>query len=159
MYKLLSPARIGPVQLKNRVVLPSMCLNFSDENGNVTEKLYTFIEKRARTGVGGFIIPANPHGKNKPNRASIDGDDRIPQWRRLTDMVHSYGSRIFCQLHPTTIQFGRPGFSNNPLDHTDEEIGTLVESYARGALRATKAGFDGVDRILVGICVCLQRTI
>ncbi|MEL7565301.1 MAG: FAD-dependent oxidoreductase [Dehalobacterium sp.] len=145
MHKMLSPGMIGSIQLKNRVILPSMCLYFSDKNGNVTDKLYTFVEKRARSGVGGFIIPANPHGVNKPNRASIVDDSFIPQWHRLTDMVHNYGSRVFCQLHPSGAQFGRADFSENPLDHTAEEVKMLIESYAQGALRAKKAGFDGVE--------------
>jgi len=136
---------IGPIQLKNRVIFPSMCLYFSDQDGNVTDKLYTFVERRAQVGVAGFIIPANPHGTNKPNRASIADDSRISQWRRLTDMVHRYDSRVFCQLHPSGIQFGRVGFSKNPLEHTAEEVQFLIESYAQGALRAKKAGFDGVE--------------
>lgn len=145
MVNLLTPAAIGKVKLKNRVVFPSMCLYYSDQEGNVTDKLVAFIEKRARGGVGSFIIPANPHGANKPNRASIDDDSRIAQWRRLTDMVHSYEGRVFCQIHPSGIQFGRAGFCESPLELPTESVQELIESYAQGALRAKKAGFDGVE--------------
>ncbi len=122
-----------------------MCLYFSDGDGNVTEKLSVFIEKRARAGVGAFIIPANPHGVNKPNRASIADDSRIEQWQKLNETIHGYDAKVFCQLHPSGIQFGRVGFSESPLDMDTEDVEALVESYAQGAVRAKKAGFDGVE--------------
>jgi len=48
MINLLKPAKIGNVTIKNRIILPSMCLYYSDENGNVTDKLKGFIERRAK---------------------------------------------------------------------------------------------------------------
>lgn len=145
MTKLLTPAMIGSVKLKNRVLIPSMCLFYSDQDGNVTDKLYTFVEKRAKAGVGGFILAANPHGVNKRNRPSLADDSRIEQWLPLTDMVHRYDGRIFCQLHPAGIQFGRVDFTKNPLENPTEEVEALIELYAQGAARAQKAGFDGVE--------------
>ncbi|MFZ7104070.1 MAG: FAD-dependent oxidoreductase [Peptococcaceae bacterium] len=145
MYRMLNPGKIGNISLKNRVIIPSMCLYYSDNEGNVTDKLAAFIETRARNGVGGFIVPANPYGKNKRARGSIVDDSRIEQWKRLTDMVHSYDARIFCQLHPSGFQFGRKEFTESPLDWTTEEVAMIIEAYAQGALRAKKAGFDGVE--------------
>lgn len=145
MFKLLTNAMIGKVRLKNRIIFPSMCLYFSDDEGNVTEKLSVFFENRARAGVGAFIIGANPHGANKLNRPSLADDSRIEQWQRFNNALHGYDARVFCQLHPSGLQFGRTGFSKSPLDMATEDVETLIESYAQGALRARKAGFDGVE--------------
>lgn len=140
-----TPAFIGPVEIKNRVFVSSMCLYYSDGDGNVTDKMMAFFEKRAKSGIGAFIIPANPHGKNKKARGSLADDSRIGQWKPLTGMLHSYGAKAFCQIHPAGIQFGRKDFTESPFDLDIEELKELIESYALGALRAKRAGFDGVE--------------
>jgi 2,4-dienoyl-CoA reductase-like NADH-dependent reductase (Old Yellow Enzyme family)/NADPH-dependent 2,4-dienoyl-CoA reductase/sulfur reductase-like enzyme len=142
---LLSPASIGPVEIKNRVFVSSMCLYFSGKNGEVTDKMTAFFGNRARSGIGAFIIPANPHGANKWARGSLSDDSRIAQWKPLLDAIHAPGAKAFCQIHPSGIQFGRKGFDESPFALSTDEIKALVESYAQGALRAKKAGFDGVE--------------
>ncbi len=122
-----------------------MCLYYSDDNGNITEKMLAFFRKRAASGIGAFIIPANPHGGNKRSRGSLADDSRIDQWKPLIETIHGYGAKVFCQIHPATIQFGRKDFNKSPFDLSVESLEQLIESYAQGALRAKKAGFDGVE--------------
>ena len=142
---LLTPAKIGPVELKNRTIVTSMCLYYSNKNGDVTEKMIAFFKKRAEAGMGAFIIPANPHGENKRARGSLADDSRIAQWKPLLDAIHAAGAKVFNQIHPSGIQFGRKGFNESPFDLPTEGIEKMIESYAQGALRAKKAGFDGVE--------------
>jgi len=142
---LLTPAKIGHVELRNRLIQPSMCLYYSGKNGEITEKMIRFFNKRAEAGMGALIMPANPHGDNKRARGSLAGDDRIAQWKTLLDGLHERGAKVFCQLHPSKIQFGRAGFADSPFTLSTEALQELIESYAQGALRAQKAGFDGVE--------------
>lgn len=142
---LLTPAKIGTVEIKNRVIISSMCLYYSNKNGDVTDKMIAFFEKRAKAGIGAFIIPANPHGENKRARGSLADDSRIEQWKPLLETLHKYDAKAFNQIHPSGIQFGRVGFNDSPFDVTTEGIEKMIESYAQGALRAKKAGFDGVE--------------
>lgn len=144
-YKVLTPAKIGKVEIKNRVIVSSMCLYYSGENGEVTDKMIAFFGKRAEAGIGAFILPANPHGENKRARGSLSDDSRIAQWKPLINKIHSYGAKVFCQIHPSGIQFGRKGFNDSPFDISTEGIENLISSYAEGAVRAQKAGFDGVE--------------
>lgn len=144
-YKVLTPAKIGNVEIKNRVIVSSMCLYYSGKDGEVTDKMTAFFGKRAEAGIGAFILPANPHGENKRARGSLSADSRIAQWEPLINKVHSYGAKIFCQIHPSGIQFGRKGFNDSPFDISTEGIENLISSYAEGAVRAQKAGFDGVE--------------
>lgn len=144
-YKILTPAKIGNVEIKNRVIVSSMCLYYSGKNGEVTEKMISFFGKRAEAGIGAFILPANPHGENKRARGSISDDSRIAQWEPLINKVHSFGAKIFCQIHPSGIQFGREGFNDSPFDISTDGIKNMISSYAEGAVRAQKAGFDGVE--------------
>ena len=143
--RLLTPAKIGPVEFKNRIIVSSMCLYFSGKNGEVTEKQIAFFENRAKAGTGAFIIPANPHGDNKRARGSLTDDSRIAQWKPLIDRLHAQGAKAICQIHPSGIQFGRVGYAKSPFDLTTEELRELIESYAQGALRAKKAGFDAAE--------------
>jgi 2,4-dienoyl-CoA reductase-like NADH-dependent reductase (Old Yellow Enzyme family)/thioredoxin reductase len=145
--QLLSPAKIGPVVFKNRIIVSSMCLYFSGKDGEITDKMTAFFRSRAKGGTGAFIIPANPHGENKRARGSLAGDDRIAQWKPLLDAIHSEGARAICQMHPSGIQFGRTDFteSDSPFDLSTEGIKALIKSYAVGAGRAQKAGFDAVE--------------
>ncbi|MDR1377608.1 MAG: NAD(P)/FAD-dependent oxidoreductase [Synergistaceae bacterium] len=144
---ILTPAKIGPVEIRNRLITSSMCLYFSGKNGEVTDKMIAFFENRAKSGMGAFILPANPHGDNKRARGSLADDSRIPQWKPLLDAVHNAGAKVFCQIHPSGIQFGRKEFKSeaSPFELTTEELQQIIESYAVGALRAKKAGFDGVE--------------
>ncbi|MBQ8090961.1 MAG: FAD-dependent oxidoreductase, partial [Pyramidobacter sp.] len=78
-------------------------------------------------------------------RGSLAGDDRIAQWKPLLDALHERGAKVFCQLHPSKIQFGRAGFDGSPFELSTADLQVLIESYAQGAVRAKKAGFDGVE--------------
>jgi len=124
-----------------------MCLYFAGKDGEITDKMVAFFRSRAQAGTGAFIIPANPHGENKRARPSLAGDDRIEQWKSLLDAIHIPGAKAICQLHPSGIQFGRSGFSESgsPFTLSEKEVSELIGSYAVGAFRAKKAGFDGVE--------------
>lgn len=144
---ILRPAKIGSVEIRNRLMTASMCLYFSGKDGEVTDKMIAFFENRAKAGTGAFIIPANPHGDNKRARGSLADESKIAQWKPLLDAVHHAGAKVFCQIHPSGIQFGRKDFKAkaSPFELSTSELQQLIESYAIGASRAKKAGFDGVE--------------
>ena len=145
MHKSLEPIKIGNLSLKNRIVLSSMCVFFCDQEGYINDVLTEYVRERARGGVGLIIMPGSPHGKVGPGRPAISDNSYIPGWKKLADMVHSYGGKLFCQLHPGKFQAGR-GFAIDDInEYTEEYIDALIESYADGAVRARKAGVDGVE--------------
>src|SRR5437868_6497870 len=49
---LLTPARIGPVKIPNRIVMPPMTTRTADAEGCVTEDTVAYYLARARGGVG-----------------------------------------------------------------------------------------------------------
>ena len=53
LEKMLSPGRIGAMELKNRFVVPPMGTNFATYDGEVTEDM---IRRRARGGFGLITI-------------------------------------------------------------------------------------------------------
>lgn len=142
---VFTPVKIGNVELKNRIIFSSMCVHFCDPNGNINDVLTAYVRERAEGGVGAVIMPGSPHGKPSVGRPAISDNSYIDGWRKLADMVHSYGGRLFCQLHPAAFQAGRGYAIDDMNDFTPEYIHDLIESYADGAVRARKAGVDGVE--------------
>ncbi|TYO97320.1 2,4-dienoyl-CoA reductase (NADPH2) [Desulfallas thermosapovorans DSM 6562] len=159
---LLSPIKIGRVELKNRVVMPAMHLGYC-RDGFVSEQLVEFYRVRARGGVGlimvgGCAIDKYGHG----NMIRIDDDRYIPGLTELVKGVHSEGGKIAAQL----FQPGRYSYSflsgtqpvapspvpskltgQMPRALTVDEIQEIVEAFAQGAARAKAAGFDAVEAI------------
>ncbi len=52
MSVLLTPARIGTVEIKNRIVMPSMTTRTADPEGLVTDASLAYYMARARGGTG-----------------------------------------------------------------------------------------------------------
>lgn len=145
MERLFTPIKLGDVEIKNRVILPSMCVHFCEKDGHMNDCFREYVRRRAAGGAGLLIIPGSPHGKTSAGRPALSDDSYIPDWKELADIVHLYGARLFCQLHPSKHQAGRGHAVEKPSDFTQEELDGLIESYARCALRCKKAGVDGVD--------------
>lgn len=162
---MLSPIMIGDCQIKNRFVVPAMDTAYPDENGYVTQRLIDYYEARAKGGFGLIIIEychVDFHGKPHHKSISIFDDKYIPGLTKLANAIHKYdGAKAFLQLHHVGRQ-GRLDVANleameaaSPVPDvlistktralTTEEVYALVEKFGDAAVRAQKAGFDGVE--------------
>lgn len=162
MDLLWQPARIGRMELRNRMAMPPMVTNYGTADGFVTDRTRCYFEARARGGVGLVIVETtyvHPRGRAFSNQLGISDDAFIPGLERLSSAIHSQGARAAIQLHhggrmADTLLTGEepvgpsllagPG-GDMPRELTVSEIGRLVEYYARAAVRAKRAGFDGVE--------------
>ncbi len=99
---LLSPGRIGGLELRNRIVLAAMGSNFADAEGRVTERLLAYYEARARGGAGLLVLETSgsswPHGATMPKMLGFSKAEFIPGLAELTSRVHRHGARIVAQL-------------------------------------------------------------
>jgi len=160
--RLFEPARIGQMELKNRIVMPPMGTSFATDKGYVSQQLIDYHEARAKGGVGLIIVEiAAPYfaGRQFSNELAISDDSYIPGFQELTGVIHKHGAKAAVQLHhagrevieaqtgyqpvgPSPI----PTFSGaTPRELTTDEIAEIVQSFATGAKRAKEAGFDGVE--------------
>ncbi len=100
---LLSPGRIGTMELKNRIAVTAMGVSMSEDDGTVGERLIAYHEEQARGGVGliisGVAGVAWPVGGVALGQTAISEDRFIPALRTLTDRVHAHGAKIATQLH------------------------------------------------------------
>ena len=143
--ELLTPGKIGETTLKNRVIFPSMCNYYCDDKGFVTEQLKEYVRARARGGAAMIIMPGSPHGTPGPARPALSSPLYLDGWKSLAGICHSYGCRLFVQIHPANAQAERDPALLLPDNMEKDFILKLTESYTRCALAAKEAGLDGVE--------------
>ncbi len=93
--KVLTPFKIRNLELKNRIIFPSVCTFFAGEDGSIDEQMFEFIRARAAGGVAALTIGGSPHGKPGCGRPAISDDSFKARWRETAEMVHSYGAKLF----------------------------------------------------------------
>lgn len=163
---LSAKGRIGNLEIKNRLVMTAMGVGVGDHSGIASDGFIEFYRKRAEGGVGLIITEVtrvnDVHGVCEYDQLSLSNDDMIPSFKKLADTIHPYGTKIFVQLHhpgreahlvinPNTDML----VSSSDLPSriapeptralTVDEIHSLVKDFAAGAVRAQKAGIDGVE--------------
>jgi 2,4-dienoyl-CoA reductase-like NADH-dependent reductase (Old Yellow Enzyme family) len=166
--RLFSPGAIGGVEIRNRVVLPSMTTRLAEPSGEVTSNLISYYQERARGGCGLVMVEmASPqrHGRHRARELGIDGDQYLPGLRSLTEAIKARGARAAIQLGHGGARAlpvergGRPrGVTLGPISvfeagrHTnfpvllDEEgLEQLVVDHVAAAHRAEGAGFDVIE--------------
>ncbi|HEX2208553.1 MAG TPA: alkene reductase [Longimicrobium sp.] len=172
MPNLFTPFRLGPYELRNRLVMAPMTRNRAGQGNVPTEMMAEYYAQRA--GAGLIVTEGSqvsPRGVGYPNTPGIHTDAQVAGWRRVTEAVHAKGGRIFLQLwhvgrvsHPSlqpggelpvapsaigvpgelwTGQGKKPYVTPRALE--TDEIAGVVEEFAEGARRAYAAGFDGVE--------------
>ena len=102
LEKLLSPGKIGTMELKNRFVVPPMGTNFATYGGEVTEDMIAYYRRRARGGFGLIIIEVTAidrKGKAIVNEVGLWDDSQIPMFSKLMDAIHEEGAKVVVQLH------------------------------------------------------------
>ena len=97
---LLSPIRLGPATLRNRIVSTSHQTSLVHD-GVPTDDFLAYQEARARGGAAAIFIEATGvHETGLLTSHSIAGFDPavVPVYRRLGDALRSHGAGLFLQL-------------------------------------------------------------
>lgn len=171
MSLLFSPAQIGTLQLRNRIVMTPMHLGYTPM-GEVTDQLVEFYRARARGGAGLIIVGGCGIDRigNAFAMTQIDDDACIPGLQRLVEAVHAEGAKIVPQLYQAgryahSAFTGQPSVAPSPIpskltgqtpeELTEEKIQEIIASFAQAAQRAKTAGFDGVEILgSAGYLIC-----
>lgn len=158
---LFEDVNIGPVRLKNRLVMAPMVMCYASATGEITEQTIAHFVAQARGGVGLIIVEASYvhiSGKGFHSEIAIDRDELVPRLHLLTNAVHAHGARIAMQLYHGGVQahqerpvgpsaIGRKKFppENTPRALETTEVEEMVEVFAQAAGRAQQAQFDMVE--------------
>ena len=87
-----------------------------------------------------IIMPGSPHGTPGPARPALSSPLYLDGWKSLAGICHSYGCRLFVQIHPANAQAERDPALLLPDNMEKDYILKLTESYTRCALAAKEAG-------------------
>lgn len=168
--RLLSPIKIGELELKNRMIMLAMATNYSTREGFVTQRLKNYYEERANGGVALIIVEAGlisyPFGRTVAHQLGLYDDRLIPGLKKLVEVIHKHGCKVALQIHHAGHRSTRNITGHQPVSAseirtrgrwsqwiggeppralTTSEVEELVEAYASGAARAKAAGADAVE--------------
>lgn len=155
---LLATLDLGFTTLRNRVIMGSMHTNL-EEQPRGFERLAAFYAERARGGVGLIVtggISPNAEGVLFKGAARMDSPENVAAHRIVTQAVHEAGGKICMQLlhagryagHKALVAPSAIRAPINPLTPralTDAEVDAVIDDYARAAMLAREAGYDGVE--------------
>ena len=162
---LFQPIELGPLSLRNRIVMAPMTRTFSP--GNVPNDLnVAYYERRAENEVGLIITEGTCIGHKAANGYArvpfIYGEEALAGWKKVVDAVHAKGGKIAPQLwHVGSIRkegvepdVSVPGYSPSGLVRpgkeggiamTKQDIDEVVEAFAQAAADSQRIGFDAIE--------------
>lgn len=110
---ILSPIKIGPIEIKNRISLAPMNETLSDGTGQITEQYISYYAARAHGGTGlvctGAVMGTELASKFVWGRnLNCFNEGHCQGLSLLTDRIHYFGSKACIQM---SIGFGRQGHS------------------------------------------------
>jgi len=170
---LFAPAHLGPLPLKNHLVMAPMTRSRAVEANTPNALIAEYYAQRASAGL---IVTEgtspSPNGTGYPRIPGIWSDRQVAGWRIVADAVHARGGRIFVQLmhtgrvgHPLNLPAGAEvlapsavaapgemytdakGMQPHPVPRamTDAEVRHAIEEHVAAARNAVAAGLDGVE--------------
>src|SRR5689334_6668875 len=96
---LFTPLKLGPYDLKNRVVMAPMT-RCRALDGNVPNPIAAiYYQQRASAGlVVTEATQVTPEGQGYVHTPGIHSKEQVEGWKKVTKAVHDVGGRIFLQL-------------------------------------------------------------
>ncbi len=108
--KLFEPIKIGPVEIKNRIVMAPMNVHMANADGSVSEQELCYYAARAKGGVGLIVYGCVLSSKRAWEQHGLMIDSLFDPGRHMTgagdmaETIHHFGAKAFIQLSPG---FGR----------------------------------------------------
>jgi len=160
---LAEPGRIGPLRVRNRVVMAPMGTNYSTTDGLSTERDKLYYAERARGGVGMIMTEAmvvTEYARPHHNTLCCYHDRFIPGLAAIVEAIKSHGAAVCGQLNhrggllrrhvlnmepvgPSPWKNPNTGDAVRPL--TVPEIHEIQTLFVQSARRLEQAGYDGVE--------------
>ncbi|MCX6247552.1 MAG: NADH:flavin oxidoreductase [Bacteroidetes bacterium] len=146
--------------IKNRIVFPPVvCFHYAGGDGFVVDRNVEHYRARAEGGPGIIITEATAfweEGRLAPFQLGIWSDAHIPGLSRIAGTVKKNNVLSLLQIHHaglispesvTTTPGGPSADEKKPGSRalSVDEIRVIRDAFIAGALRAKRAGFDGIE--------------
>ncbi len=161
---IFNETAISGISVKNRIIRSATHDGLADENGAPSEQLIAKYENLAKNEIGCIITgyaAVSPNGVSPyPRMMKIFDDGVIDKYKALTDAVHSHGTPVILQIahcgrQTSSKAIGIQKVAPSNVLHTfypdkskeldNIEINGIISDFVSAAVRAEKAGFDGVQ--------------
>lgn len=148
----------GPA-MPNRMMLAPLTNSQSHADGTLSDDEIKWLTMRANGGMG-LVMTAAAHvqrqGQGFPGQLGIWSDDHLPRLTELADAIRARGSLSSVQLHHAGIRSPREAIGADPQGPfadaetgaralSTAEVAQLRDDFIAAAVRADRAGFDGVE--------------
>ncbi|MBR1672354.1 MAG: NADH:flavin oxidoreductase [Fretibacterium sp.] len=148
MKRIFEPVRLKNLNMKNRLVRSATWEGIARPDESLTEETYGIYEELAKGGVGAVITGFTSVASNDfyfGGMMRLSSDDLIPQYKRLTDIIHREGCPAVAQLALGAYYRPEGNVQVEPDRMKADEIRHVIELFVGAAVRARRAGFDGVQ--------------
>ena len=162
---LFSKGAIGPLILKNRIIMAPMEKNLAGPDGSVTQRYIDYVAERARGGAALINLESmyvDPVGRNHAYQLGIHDDGLLPGYRHLIEAAHAHGALVAAEIQfagretssavtgfqpvaPSPVPCAVLTGGETPRELTVPEIRRIVARFAEAADRAARVGFDLVE--------------
>lgn len=160
MSKLHSKLKVGNIELQNRLVMPPMATSKAVQ-GKITQELVDYYAKKSEGGDIGLVILehayVNEDGIANEQQVSIAKKEDITGFKMLGEVLHQNHTPVFAQINHagsksihrklSASRIAHPGIKQGdvPEEMSIKDIQQVIDDFAHAALRAKKAGLDGVE--------------
>ncbi|MDR3346851.1 MAG: NADH:flavin oxidoreductase/NADH oxidase [Campylobacteraceae bacterium] len=158
MSRIFTSGKIGALELKNRIIMPPMCMFSAGDDGKPVKFHEIHYGARALAGVGLIIVEAtsvHPKGGLSVKDLGLWSDEQIEAHKNIVDVCHAFGSHIAVQINHA----GRKGYEESasasgipylegdktPARLSIEQIEEIKDAFVNAAKRAKRAGYDAVE--------------
>lgn len=161
---LFKETTVSGITVKNRIIRSATHDGLADENGAPSDKLIAKYENLAKNEIGCIITGYAAVSRNGvspyPRMMKIFDDGVIGKYKELTDAVHRHGVPVILQIahcgrqtssKAIGLQKVAPSnvlhafYPDKAKELTEDEIYGIIDDFVSAAVRAEKAGFDGVQ--------------
>ena len=148
---LWRPGRIGPMELKNRVIRSATNEHLSQPDGQLTTTWMDTLVELAENEVGLVItghMSVDRQQRSDQGQTVLDEQTDLGLLHETACRVHAAGGKIVAQLNlvgkkaPETVNGHPPKL---PADFSLDELDQIVGKYRYAAMLCRRAGFDGVQ--------------
>lgn len=166
---LLQPLNLKHITFKNRIMSTSHACGL-EENGMPGDAYVRYHEEKARGGIGLSMFGGSSNiDLDSPNifrQLNVGTDRIIPYLQRFSEVMHSHGAALMCQI----THLGRradpqggdwlPSIGPSPVRETlhrsipkemdKHDIKRVINAYAQAAKRCKEGGLDGIETLASG---------
>ena len=162
MNKLFDKTKINQMELKNRFVRSATWEGLANPDGSFSGKIADMMLELAKGQVGLIITShayVNKNGQAGIRQLGIYSDQLISSYIKIVEKVHREGSKIIMQIAHAGGRASAKLIKSQPFgpssleikdcmmcrEITKNEIFQIISDFKNAAVRAKKAGFDGVQ--------------